>query len=307
MVEFLPAPVDLDLRLVRSFVTVAEQQHFARAAALLGLPQPTVSRHVRRLEECVGARLLERTPQGSRLTEAGQVFAPRARALVRAAGQAVVLARAAARPDVLIVGWTTDLIVTAALRAVRLRYPHADVRAVHLDWDGPHEALLAGRVDAAVARLPLSPDGLDITVLYDEPRMLLVATDHRLADRESVTVDDIADEPVPRSLDTAWNAFWRLDPRPDGTAAPDGPLVDAIEDKFELIAAGQAVAIVPASAHLGTLRADLTAIPLRGVEPSHVVLATRAGERSRLSAAFHTAAREHLTPPAPVLAPHPVS
>ena len=72
---------------------------------------------------------------------------------------------------------------------------------------------------------------------------------------------------------------------------PDGPLVEAIEDKNELIAAGQAVAVIPAGVAVGSPRPDLTTIPLDGVEPSHVVLATRAGDRGRLVAAFRKCAQ----------------
>jgi hypothetical protein len=77
-------------------------------------------------------------------------------------------------------------------------------------------------------------------VRYNEPRVL-VPVDHRLADKESITLDDIADEPLPRAADPAWDTFWRIDLRPDGRAAPGGPLVDAVEDKIELVASGQAV------------------------------------------------------------------
>ena len=136
-----------------------------------------------------------------------------------------------------------------------------------------------------------------MTVLYDEPRVLLVPLDHRLAGKESVSIDDIAGEPIPRLPDPAWNAHWRIDPRPDGSPAPDGPLVEAIEDKNELIAAGLAVAVIPAGVAAGSPRPDLTTIPLHGVEPSHVVLATRASDRSRLVAAFRRCARAQLTGP----------
>jgi hypothetical protein len=69
--------------------------------------------------------------------------------------------------------------------------------------------------------------------------------------------------------------------------------VDALEDKFEVIAAGQAVAIA-AGVHGNSLRPDLTTVPLEGVEPSHVVLATRAGDHDRLVAAFRKSAQAHL-------------
>ena len=279
------------MRLVRYFTVVAEHQHFGRAAEALHVAQPSLSRQIRHLEQQLGARLLDRTPQGSRLTEAGEVFLPLARALLRSADQAAARTRAAAQPSRITIGYTIGLIVTPAVRQLRREHPDADVQTLHLDWNQPREALLDHRVDAVVTRLPLRTGGLHVTVLYDEPRVLLVPLDHRLAGKESVSIDDIADEPIPRLPDPAWNAYWRIDPRPDGSPAPDGPLVEAIEVKNELIAAGQAVAVIPAGVAVGSPRPDLTTIPLDGVEPSHVVLATRAGDRGRLVAAFRKCAQ----------------
>jgi len=288
--------VDLDLALVRSFTVVAEQQHFGRAAAALHITPSSLSRQITRLERQVGTRLLDRTPRGTRLTEAGEVFLPLALQSLRLAAQAAARARAAARPSLITIGFTVNLIVTPAVRELRNQYPDADVRTLYLERDDLRAALLEHRVDAAVARLPFPTGQLDVTILYDEPRVLVVPLDHRLAGKESVTLDDIADEPLPRSLDPAWNAFWRIDPRPDGRPAPDGPLIKAVEDKIELVAGGQAVAIIP-SAPISSLRPDLAAVPLEGVEPSHVALATRADDRGRLVTAFRKCARSHLTGP----------
>jgi DNA-binding transcriptional LysR family regulator len=290
------SPVDLELRLVRYFTVVAEHQHFGRAAEALRVAQPSLSRQIRRLEQQVGARLLDRTPRGTRLTAAGTVFLPHAKALLRAATQAAAHTRAAAQPSRITIGYTTGILVTKAVRELRHQHPDADVHTVFLDWHEPRPALLEHRVDAVVTRLPFPTDQLHVTVLYDEPRVLVVPLDHRLAGKESATIDDIADEPLPRvrESDPAWSAFWRIEPRPDGRPAPDGPVIEALEDKFELVAAGQAVAI--SVDHKGrTLRPDLTTVPLEGVEPSHVVLATRAGDRSRLVAAFRKCAQNHLT------------
>ncbi|WP_030681189.1 LysR family transcriptional regulator [Streptomyces rimosus] len=295
----LPVP-DLDLRLVRYFTAVAEHRHFGRAAEALRITQPSLSRQIRNLERQLGARLLDRTPQGSRLTEAGEVFLPRAKALLRSAAQAAAHTRAAADPARITVGYTAGIIVTPAVRELRRRHPDAEVHSQYVDCTGIHTALLGHQVDAMVTRLPFPTGRLHVTVLYSEPRVLLVPLDHRLAGEESVTLDDIADEPLPHLRQAApdWNAYWRVDPRPDGRPAPDGPFIDALEDKFEVIAAGEAVAIA-AGPRAGALRPDVVGIPLRGVEPSHVVLATRADDRSRLVAAFRTAARARLTGPAP--------
>lgn len=288
---------DLELRLVRYFTVVAEQEHFGRAAVALHVAQPSLSRQIRRLEDHVGARLLDRTPQGTRLTEAGRVFLPRAKTLLSEASQAAAQARAVAEPMVVTFGFTAGISVTPAVQAVRRHHPDADVRTRHLDWNEPRDALLEHRADAVVARLPFATDLLHVTVLYDEPRVLLIPAGHRLAGKDSVTLEDIADEPMPRHQDREWDAFWRIDPRPDGHRAPDGPLVDSIEDKLELVAGGQAVGILPAGAAATYIRSDLTTVALVGVEPGHVVLATRADDRNDLVAAFRNAARTLLTRP----------
>ncbi|MGW3119063.1 LysR family transcriptional regulator [Streptomyces sp. NPDC001107] len=287
---------DLDLRLVRYFTAVAEHRHFGRAAEALHITQPSLSRQIAALEHQLGARLLDRTPRGTRLTEAGEVFLTRARALLRAAEQAAAEARAAAEPSRFTVGFTSGLIVTAAVRELRRRHPDADVRSRHLRWDGARAALLERRVDAVVTRLPFATDQLEVTVLYDEPRAVVVPVDHRLAGKESVTLDDIAGEPMPRitGADPAWASFWRLEPRPDGRPVPDGPEILDLEDKFEVVAAGEAL-VVTAYQPGAPLRPDVTAVPLHGVEPSQVALATRAGDRSRLVSAFRKVARAYLT------------
>ncbi|MFI0737521.1 LysR family transcriptional regulator [Streptomyces sp. NPDC021100] len=297
MSERFPAPVDLDLRLVQCFAVVAEYRHFGRAAEALHTTQPSLSRQIGRLERQVGVRLLDRTTRGTRLSEAGEVFLPQAKELLRAAVKAMAQTRASARPGSITVGYTRGLVVTAAVRALRDRDPDAEVHTRLLDWNDSRGALLEHRVDAVVTRLPFPTDRLRVTVLYDEPRVLVVPRDHRLAGRESVTLDDIADEPIPhvRQSDPSLNAYWRLDPRPDGRPAPDGPLVEALEDKHELIAAGQAVAIGPPLDHATGLHPSLTTVPLHGVEPSQVVLATRTGDRSRLVTAFRKHAEALLT------------
>src|SRR5256884_5701890 len=223
------SPPDLDLRLVRYFTVVAEHQHFGRAAEALGVAQPSLSRQIRHLEQQLGARLLDHTPQGSRLTEAGEVFLPQARALLRSADQAAARTRAAAQPSRITIGYTIGLIVTPAVRQLRREQPDADVQTLHLDWNEPREALLDHRVDAVVTRMPIRTDGLHVTVLYDEPRVLLVPLDHRLAGKESVGIDDIPGEPIPPLPDPAWNASRRVHPRPGGRPPPARPPVEALE------------------------------------------------------------------------------
>jgi len=289
-------PPDIDLRVVRYFTVVAEYQHFGRAAEALYVAQPYLSRQIRSLEQLLGARLFDRTPQGARLTEAGAVLLPLATELLDTAARAATRTRAAAEPSHITVGYLTSLIVTPAVRELLRRRPDAAVETVHLQWNEPRAALLDHRVDVVIARLPFATEQLDVVTLYEEPRVLLVAQDHRLAGRPYLTLDDIADEPMPRWRDPAWNAFWRIDPRPDGRPAPDGPVVETLDDKFDRIASGELVVIVAAGLRASSLRPDLATVPLRGVTPSPVVLATRSGDDNPLVSIFRECALDQMVP-----------
>ncbi|WP_406442483.1 LysR substrate-binding domain-containing protein [Streptomyces sp. NBC_00631] len=286
--SFVP-PVDLELRLVRYFTVVAEELHFGRAADALHLAQPSLSRQIRRLERELGVRLLDRTPRGTRLTEAGEAFLPQARELLRSAARATASARSAAAHGPFTVGYTTHQIVTPAVRELRHRHPQADVRTLHVDWSEPRSALLDHRVDVVVTRFLFIAEGLDITVLYDEPRVLLVPLGHRLAGRDSVTLADFADEPLPR-----FTGADRIGANPPGHTNL-GALVDTLEDKLELVASGEVVSLAPAGFR-GSLRADIAAVPIEDADPVQVVLATRAGDRHPLFPAFRRAAEAHLVP-----------
>jgi Bacterial regulatory helix-turn-helix protein, lysR family/LysR substrate binding domain len=268
MTERSEHPEDLDLRLVQYFTVIAEHRHFGRAAGALHVAQPSLSRQHRRLEQDLGARLFDRNPQGTDLTEAGEVFLPRARALLRSAAQAAAAAHAVATPSHITIGHTKrDRRRPSRARAAPPT-PDAVAGTLHLPWDESRSALLGHQADAVVCRLPLETSGLHAVILYDEPRVLLVPRDHRLAGMESVTLDDIAGESMPRLADPMWN---------------------------EVIAASQAVATVSVGLHAAGMRPGLTAIPLDGVEPGYVVLATRADDRSRLVAAFAKYAQNTLT------------
>jgi DNA-binding transcriptional LysR family regulator len=293
--------VDFDLRLVRYFTVVAHHLNFGKAAAALHVAQPALSRQIQRLESHLGVRLFDRTPQGSQLTEAGRAFLPRARVLLHEARRAALTARAATAPATVTLGFVEDLVITPAVRDMRQRHPDAEIKTRHLHCVNAREALLEHRVDAVLGRMPFpfGTDDLEVTVLYDEQRMLVVPASHRLADQASVIVEDFADDeliPCPVTAPAEWSEFWRLEPRSDGQPAPVGPVVAySFEDKLEHIAAGQAIAILPAGDRRFSLRPDIAAIPIKGIDPCQVVVINRLGEANELVADFRAAARAQLT------------
>ncbi|MFD8420322.1 LysR family transcriptional regulator [Streptomyces sp. NPDC059466] len=261
---------DLELRLVRYFTVVAAHQHFGRAAADLHVAQPALSRQIQRLEKYLGVRLLDRVPQGTRLTSAGQRFLPQAEALLRAARQAELTVREQAETERITIGYVEDLVITDAVQELRRRHPDAEIATRYLSCRDVG-ALSDKGVDALIARapLPLAADDVDTTPLYEEPRMLVVPRGHPLADRASVTAEELAgEEAAPCAFETAdWTSYRIL-----GAGVPP---VESYEDKLELVASGRAIAVLPVGDRRSSLRPDLVTVPIEGAPPSRVVLVSR--------------------------------
>ncbi|MEU8590208.1 LysR family transcriptional regulator [Streptomyces sp. NPDC048664] len=284
---------DLELRLVRYFTVVAAHQHFGRAAADLHVAQPALSRQIQRLEKYLGARLLDRTPRGTRLTPAGQMFLPRAQALLEAARQAELVVRETVETERITIGYVEDLVITAAVRELRRRHPDAEITTRHLSCRDVGE-LSDKRVDALIARAPLPLVGDDVftTPLYEEPRMLVVPRDHPLADRASVTAEELAgEEAAPCAFETAdWTSYRFL-----GTGLPP---IESYDDKLELVASGEAIAVLPVGDRRSSLRPHLVTVPIEGAPPSQVVLVSRKGDPNPMIRNLRRAAEAVLTAPA---------
>lgn len=288
--------MDLDLRLVRAFVAVADEGHFGRAARHLHVAQPAVSRQVRRLEAQLGTRLLDRTSRSVAVTAAGSAFLPDARVLLAAADAAL---RRLRQERVLTVGFLPGIVPTPAVRAFRRQHPDMPVDVRRLEGSDQAAALRERRVDVCLGRLPMDREGLCVEALYDEPRVALLAADHRLASAPRVHLAELAGEPMVRHADlpSVSDAYWAMDPRLDGSRVVWGPVVTGLEEKLEQVAAGQAVTILPRSMAMTYTRDDVCVVPLADAPPSTVVLAWTDDHRlAPLRASFLEMARGTLTP-----------
>ncbi|ANP51736.1 DNA-binding transcriptional LysR family regulator [Streptomyces griseochromogenes] len=283
--------MDFDLRLVRYFTVVAEYGNFGRAATRLHLAQPSLSRQIQRLEAQLGARLFDRSPQGTSLTDAGQAFLPRARILLQEAEQAARTARAAAQPRTVTIGCGEGLVITACVQELRRRHPDGQVRTRHLDWRDTR-ALSEGRVDALVVYrpLPFPTDGFRVTKLHEEPRVLVTSVSHPLANEEAVSLRALSDEELVACVSTP--VVWST-PKPVGDRPPPPPpaIDDSYEDKLELIATGHCVAIFPAGDRRAAVREDIALVPVIDTDPCEVVLVTRAGDPNPLLGPLEDVAR----------------
>ncbi|MFB4424034.1 LysR family transcriptional regulator [Streptomyces sp. QL37] len=195
------AAPDIDPRLLRAFVTVAEELHFTRAAARLYVAQQALSRDIRRLERELGRELFVRTTRQVSLTADGERLVPYARRVLDAhAALSAAFADPADRP--LLVDLNTDGMTAARVLArARELAPECELMARFesgLTWAAGE--VLAGRLDVSFGRAA----GLDPAVLAQlsvqpvryEPMAVLLPHGHPLAGREEVAMSDLAGETV---------------------------------------------------------------------------------------------------------------
>jgi DNA-binding transcriptional LysR family regulator len=174
-------PDDLEIRLLRNFVAVAEELHFSRAAQRLFVAQQALSRDVRRLEDRLGVRLLDRTTRQVTLTPAGATLLIRARELLAhfdATVRELRGERHSLTVDVVGPGLTPTLILAAA----RQRAPDVEFFArFHTGSDAAVPLLLSGRLDVTFGRHPALSSRLRQRTVRREPLGVLVPERHPLA------------------------------------------------------------------------------------------------------------------------------
>jgi DNA-binding transcriptional LysR family regulator len=192
----------MELRHLRYFIRVAEEENVSRAALKLHVSQPALSRQIRDLEEELGFLLLERKAKSVRLTEAGRAFLTEARAVLQRADEAVEAARAVATgAGELHVGYAPSLtarILPATLRAFQLESPRQRVRLHDLSTEEMFAGLRDDELQLAFAARPTTAmlRGLRFEELARDRICLAVAPNHPLARRRTVTLSDAAREPL---------------------------------------------------------------------------------------------------------------
>ena len=295
------ARVDIELKHLRSFVAVAQERNFTRAAERLHLAQPALSVHIRQLEERMGVQLVERTTRRVALTPAGEALLERSRALLDGVADAVQLARDAAvgRTGRLRVGLlaTASLDLTpVALRAFAADVPGAQITVHDVRFDDPSGGVRDGDTDIALIWTPVDERGLDVELLLEEPRVAVLAADHPLAARERLTVDDLLDQPWPgsHSADPIAEAFWTLAAERGGPPPTTVP-VSGFEDLLVAIRAGLAVDTLPASIACALPFENVVTRDVDGLRPTGVALCRPETRANPLADAFAIAARAAAT------------
>ncbi len=241
----------MDLRKLECFVAVAHRLHFGQAAEALGVKQSVVSESIKSLESHLGGRLFERTSRRVSLTALGQALLkdlePPVNALRAALGDA--RKRAQGQQTELLVGYLGggfyELTSAVVAEFARSR-PDISLRFVELNYLNQGSAVLDGKVDVALARLPLATHSLTRgAILFQDARTLVVPSGHRLAAHKLVDPEELRDERMVRlpagAASDEWCNYHFPRVTPSGQAIADGPEIATVREGLVAVAAGQCV------------------------------------------------------------------
>jgi LysR family hydrogen peroxide-inducible transcriptional activator len=178
----------MNLRDLRYLIALADHRHFGRAAEASHVSQPTLSTQIRKLEDELGITLVERAPRRVMLTDAGVEIAERARRVLAEVEQMRELARQARDPEAgtLRLGLFPTLgpyLLPHVVGPLQARFPRLELLLVEEKTEALLARLRDGRIDGALLALPVDAEGLEHAVLFDEPFVLAVPSQHPLARR----------------------------------------------------------------------------------------------------------------------------
>jgi DNA-binding transcriptional LysR family regulator len=257
----------MELRHLRYFVAIAEEQSFTRAAERLWVAQPGLSTQIRRLEDELGVKLFERHTRGVDLTDAGEAFLERARAVLAAAdaARAVGSELASGLFGAIRLGIATvpayDLVPPLLARFAATR-PDVEMTVVESFGGTLVRDLRDGRLDALIAPSVFGSPELQRVPLTSEPLVVFAAAEHRLARPGPIAADELEGE---RLVVTGHRDGAGYDRYVTDTLAELGVTALATRGcpgpaRFGPVLAGEAVAIGTAA---GAAAAPIVARPLR--------------------------------------------
>ena len=253
----------VELRHLRYFIAVAEEEHFTRAAERLQIQQPPLSQQIRALEEELGFPLFRRHPRGAALTTGGVAFLAEARAILNSVqdGAARAARAASGAEGHLSVGFTSSAAAHAMIphimRAYRAAWPGVRLDCREGNAAELTEALADGTLHAAFLRQPVSrPEGIVFHTLLEEEMLLVLPTGHAALARHQgrgvprVALGVLRDEQfvlVRRTGAPGMYADLVAACERAGFTPKIAVEVDRMLTNISLVAAGAGVSAVPAS------------------------------------------------------------
>ena len=273
----------MDLKQLTALLAVSEHGSFSAAARAIHTVQSNVSTHIARLEKELGAELVDRS--SGDLTEEGEAAVARARR-IQAELSALSADVAAVRDEVIgdvrlgMIGSVGRWLVPDVFDTLRERQPGVHLVVVDATTTSLLPQLLDGSLDLAVVNLPVADPQLQAEGLFDEERILVVPTGHPLADRDEVSITDLA--PHGLVLEPRGTAFRdELDRAAAGVGVELSVFAEV--DGMTLVASlafrGHGPAVLPATATMLEPAGEWTTVRIPDLVGRGVGVARRRGGR----------------------------
>lgn len=247
----------MELRHLRYFIVLAEELHFARAAARLNISPSSLTEQIQTLEASLGGSLFKRTNKAVSLTGAGQRFLDEAQLTIQHADHAQLVGRRAIRGEIgkINLGFTVRSacsgLIQFSLKKFRVSHPHVDFNISRLNTMDQLQALAEERLDVGFFRPPARfPMGLTGFLMSEEVFIMALPDDHPLAKIPLLTPQMLANEKfVAPAVELEFTTRGYLDAvgEPGGfqpNIVQRGPDIIAV---LALVAAGIGVTLVPKS------------------------------------------------------------
>ena len=276
--------MDVHLRDLRYFTAVAEELHFRKAAERLFVSQPVLSRQIARLEQDLKAQLFIRDRRSVQLTSAGEALLHRTRHLLEdwdaTTKEVTTLARK--EQSVLVIGLQTGVgrgmlhTLTQALNAIQWRPELHQVA-----WNDATAGVEAGDCDAGFAWLgtTINPH-CDYVVVAEEPIMLAVNSQHRLAGRRQASFAEVSNEPLVALPESAkeLRSFWLAEHARHGSPAPIACEAETADEALENVAAGNGSVFISAGNSVLYAREGVHFLEVPDLPPARLAFLWRAGD-----------------------------
>jgi LysR family hydrogen peroxide-inducible transcriptional activator len=186
----------VNLKDLKYLVALADTGHFGRAAERTFVSQPTLSAQLKKLEQYLGVKLVERQPKNVQLTEVGKQVVTRARRMLAEEGEIISLARNNTDPlggklKVALIPTIGPYLLPRVMQRIRKALPHLGLMLYEHQTEPLLKRLRDAEIDLGIMALPVAQDGLETRALYEEAFTVALPNHHPLGAKSAIKVSDL--------------------------------------------------------------------------------------------------------------------
>src|ERR1700678_140747 len=241
----------LNLKDLRYLVALADTGHFGKAAERTFVSQPTLSAQLKKLEEYLGVKLVERQPNNVQLTEVGKQIVVRARRMLDESDEIIALARSNTDPfagklKVGLIPTIGPYLLPRIMPKIRKAVPQLALMLYEYQTEALLKRLRDGEIDLGIMALPVLQDGLETRALYQEAFTVALPTHHPLSAKNTIKVGDLKGQTLLLLedghclRDQALEVCSRVDVR-----EPEDFRATSLETLRQMVVAGLGITLMP--------------------------------------------------------------